>query len=275
MFENIQAILFDIDGTLLTDKIKMLPQTMKALNLLHERGIKLGLASGRRVDQMQSKGNDWNLESDFDIMIGLNGGQLWDKDSGELLSFYPMQPEQIKAAYELLKDFDCNIYTYNIGKTLYSRMDELTNQAMRMFGAREYTVVKNPEELWAESSPKILMRCHYEESLKIEAFMKTHKIPGVQLIRTQSTVLELQDERLDKGNALKLYSQRSGIPIEDIMACGDTSNDNGMIEAAGVGVCMKNGTEDTKAVADYITEYTNNEDGMGKWLLKHVLNVTY
>lgn len=40
------------------------------------------------------------------------------------------------------------------------------------------------------------------------------------------------------------------------------------LELAGVGVCLKNGAQDTKACADYITEFTNNEDGFAKFAEK-------
>ena len=37
--------------------------------------------------------------------------------------------------------------------------------------------------------------------------------------------------------------------------------DISMLEAAGTGICMINGTEDTKKAADYITEADNNHNG--------------
>ena len=41
-----------------------------------------------------------------------------------------------------------------------------------------------------------------------------------------------------------------------------------MLELAGIGVCPKNGVQDTKASADYITLFTNNEDGFAKFAEK-------
>ena len=38
-----------------------------------------------------------------------------------------------------------------------------------------------------------------------------------------------------------------------------------MLELASIGVCLKNGAQDTKASADYITLFTNNEDGFAKF----------
>lgn len=41
-----------------------------------------------------------------------------------------------------------------------------------------------------------------------------------------------------------------------------------MLELAGIGVGLKNGAQDTKACADYITDFTHNEDGFAKFAEK-------
>ena len=50
------------------------------------------------------------------------------------------------------------------------------------------------------------------------------------------------------------------------MAFGDTSNDNDMLKVAGCGVCMINGTDDTKASANAITKHDNDHDGLAIYL---------
>jgi len=84
-------------------------------------------------------------------------------------------------------------------------------------------------------------------------------------------MLEFGDPQINKGFGLKEYEKLYGIHAEDVMAFGDMPNDNELLETAGWGVCLKNGAEDTKACADAVTEYTNNEDGMGHYLYDHVL----
>ena len=50
------------------------------------------------------------------------------------------------------------------------------------------------------------------------------------------------------------------------MAFGDEYNDVEMLEFAGCGVAMKNGSEQAKKVANDITEFTNDEDGLAIYL---------
>ena len=269
MFEKIKAAVFDIDGTLLNDDTLMMPLTKEALITLHNQGCLLGLASGRRVDQMSNSRERWQLPFDFDFMIGLNGGELFIRESSDYESFYPLSCEQVHACYEAVKDFDTNFYTYQPEGSLYLRMDALTEESMRRFKAKSIEIAKNVEELWERPSPKVLMRCTYEESVKIEAYIREHPLEGIRLVRTQPNVLEMMDARLDKGKALLRFAQKQGFSTDEIIACGDTSNDNEMLEAVTNSVCLLNGSDDTKACARFITDYTNNEDGLGRWFRDH------
>lgn len=61
------------------------------------------------------------------------------------------------------------------------------------------------------------------------------------------------------------------LPLENVIAFGDTTNDNEMLEISGLGVCMFNGSEDTKKAADDITEKSNNEDGFAYYMERHFL----
>ena len=54
------------------------------------------------------------------------------------------------------------------------------------------------------------------------------------------------------------------------MAFGDTTKDNDRL-ACCYGVCMANGSEDTKAFSKDVTRYTNNENGVGDYIERHLL----
>ena len=61
----------------------------------------------------------------------------------------------------------------------------------------------------------------------------------------------------------------NGDRIEQTVVFGDSENDLEMIQKCGVSVSMKNGTEAVRAAADYVTGYTNNEDGVFRFLKEH------
>ena len=91
----------------------------------------------------------------------------------------------------------------------------------------------------------------------------------------EKNLLEFMDKDTNKGSGLKIACDILGIPVKSSMAFGDTTNDYSLIETAGIGVCMINGTDDVKEVADHITKYTNNEDGFYHFIQENVFKKTF
>ena len=52
------------------------------------------------------------------------------------------------------------------------------------------------------------------------------------------------------------------------MAIGDNVNDRKMIEQAGLGIAMKNSTPKITEVANYVTDFDNNNDGAARVIEK-------
>ncbi|MDU0968008.1 MAG: HAD family hydrolase [Actinomycetaceae bacterium] len=68
---------------------------------------------------------------------------------------------------------------------------------------------------------------------------------------------------VNKGEGMRVVADHLGVPMADTVAVGDSANDREMLEVAGVGIAMGNGTPQVKAVADWVTAPIN-EDGLEK-----------
>ena len=62
-----------------------------------------------------------------------------------------------------------------------------------------------------------------------------------------------------------------GISQREVVAVGDNNNDLDMISWAGLGIAMKNGLDAALREADYVTQKTNNEDGVAEVIEKFIL----
>jgi hydroxymethylpyrimidine pyrophosphatase-like HAD family hydrolase len=71
--------------------------------------------------------------------------------------------------------------------------------------------------------------------------------------------VEILHPEVHKGHGLKQLCEEIGVPLEEVVAFGDGDNDIEFLQLAGRGVAMKNARETLKAVADEITEWTNDE----------------
>ena len=58
---------------------------------------------------------------------------------------------------------------------------------------------------------------------------------------------------------------------EEIVCFGDSNNDISMFEVCKNSVAMQNADNNLKEKACMITEYSNNEDGLARYLAKYFL----
>lgn len=274
MFENIKLIVADIDGTLVNEERDMLPLTRACLNDLHARGILIGIASGRPIgEHLYAQKNDWNVDFDFDLWIGMNGGQLYDVRKDKTDYFYKLQPETIEEIIMMMRPIKANPFIY-VGEDMLS--EYVDDEMYASMARHKIQCTKVPlERLWKEPTDKILFRLQDASDMpRAEAFASEHPSEKYTAFKTQPTMLEFQDPRVNKGLGVSMYCEANRIDLKDVMVFGDMSNDNGMMQLEGPSICLKNGSDDTKALADYITEYDNDHDGMGHWLIDHFYKET-
>lgn len=262
--ENPELVLADIDGTLVEDATRtMTPFVRRVLQHLHKKGVLFGIASGRPCDELPNTIAQYEMGFEPDFIVGMNGGEVLDTSTGEVSVFDQLQPDRIKTIIEMMQPYDkVNPVIYREHLLVCRFYDDLIRTSEE-HAHKKSIVVKSDDEYWTEPIGKIMFRTQTpEECEEIEAFAKAHIDSSLAAFRTQPTLLEVQDINMNKGVALMEISRRTGIDRSRIVAYGDASNDNEMLKAAGLGVCMINGLPDTKASADVITEKDNDHDGM-------------
>ena len=91
------------------------------------------------------------------------------------------------------------------------------------------------------------------------------------VVLSQIHIFEMLPFGTNKAAALKELAEKLGIEREEIMTIGDGNNDVEMLEFAGIGVAMGNGTESAKKAANYVTD-TNENHGVAKAIEKYILS---
>lgn len=80
--------------------------------------------------------------------------------------------------------------------------------------------------------------------------------------------IELNPAKSNKGTALLKVAEVLGIDKENTIGIGDGENDLELIRMAEHGVCMSHGVDYIKQHANHVTEFDNNEGGVGHFLNK-------
>ena len=81
--------------------------------------------------------------------------------------------------------------------------------------------------------------------------------------------LEVISPGVHKAKPLNTCRVTLELNKKNILAFGDEDNDLEMIEYAGHGVAMKNGIDELKNIANAITPFTNDENGLAKYLQEY------
>lgn len=262
----VKVVVADIDNTLVARHKEMSKNTKDSIKKLNKMGILFGIASGRPY--CQGKGILKGFGIHIDFVISSNGCELIDYKNKKYDTFYLMEPEWIKETFEIMKPFDANgLMVLNDGTQIVQKYDEEVKKSAQYVGLP--TKIADIDEFCIKNF-KIMYRINPDKMSECEKTVKAHKSPCFKGFKTQPEMMEFCNKKVSKAYALEQYCKRMDIALDDVWAFGDTSNDNELLKVAGNGICMKNGSEDTKAIADDITEKTCEEDGFSDYLNKYL-----
>lgn len=262
----VKVIVSDIDNTLVVTHEDMSKATKDTIKKIHDNGILFGIASGRQIVQVKQLVETWSIPVDF--IIGANGCELLDLNTNEYETYFFMKKEWVKEILELMKPFNANAMMVKNGKQTVQKIDDKVLSSAKYMKSKP-NVIKDSNEFCVEC-PKIMFRIDESQMSQCEDYLSKYPSKNYKGFKTQPSMIEFTNINASKGYALKQYCSNKKVDLKDTWAFGDTSNDNDMLEAAGQGICMKNGSTDTKAIADSITEFTCKDDGFAKYMNQHL-----
>ena len=271
---NPKLVVCDIDGTLTRDGTVMPSEyTIDIMKRLSDKGVLLGLASGRDVIQLHQIVKEWNLPFSFSMLIGLNGSEYYDLRNDYQKLLYTLEPEDIRQIItKMLDKFpDLNCSIYRDGQRLLRYEDAMAISSKKR-NNMDNIVVDDISMMWSKPCPKVMFRVSEEVMAQIEPLAIEISNDRFRCCKTQTTMMEFVHAMANKGSALKIYCDDNNIDLSDVIGIGDMDNDNELLLTAGLGVCMINGSDNTKKCADVITEKDNNHDGCAYFLEKEVLD---
>lgn len=259
----------DIDGTITKSDRTTSQRNINTISQIRNKNIIFGLASGRPVEDIINKYKEWGLDSQFDFIIGWNGGQLYDNKTDITYEYNYLNKTEIKEIIEFMQQFDCTVNMYKPGIYLSSKQtDKAWYSAFK--NKRKFVAANKLEDFYDTDNGGIMFRTKLEEMPIIEEKIKTLKNKNYIGFKTQADLMEFAHKNCNKGFALKKYCELHDIDLNDCIAFGDTTNDNEMLKIC-YGVCMKNGSDDTKRCAKIITDIDCDNDGFSDFIEKHIL----
>ncbi|MGM1533934.1 Cof-type HAD-IIB family hydrolase [Bacillus cereus group sp. BceL215] len=264
-----KMIVLDLDDTLLRDDHTISPRTKETLMTAQEQGVKVVLASGRPTFAMRTIAKELHLEEYGSFILSFNGAKIINCKTDEELFSSTLSPEIVHSLYDISKEENVWIHTY-IGDDIITEKNNSYTEIEGQITGMPIVEVNNLKEAVQQPVVKVLMVENPEHLQIVELKLQKQLEGQLSVMRSKPFFLEFTEAGVTKGTSLNKLIQKLGIKREEVIAMGDSYNDQAMIEFAGLGVAMGNAPDDIKEIANYVTD-TNMNDGVAKVVEKFVL----
>lgn len=255
-------IALDLDGTLLNNDSLLTEKTIETIKKLKDEHMVI-IATGRPYLSSIDFYNQLELDTPF---INDNGGYISNPsdDSFNEIKF-PIKGSDIQTILNKGKDYIVSgLYTYKESLYAYNYNKDLA----RAFLAETNSVHEINDTVVDHEPGGMVFMIHAKDMSEFESIVSskvtniTYRLWGT---RGDYSFYEVYKTGVSKWTGikevLKLYPE-----INKIIAFGDDINDIEMLDNADVGVRMKNTKRLTDKVGTTITKYTNEENGVAKFL---------
>ena len=250
---NVSLVIADIDGTICDDNKKISDRTIDVIKRLKAHGVGFGLASGRNTSDLNKFADVWGLDGGFEVLIGLNGSELYDGFTGKNELFNTLTKEQIKEIVLMMEPLDLNPnLIIDQDHHLVKRIDERVKASLKRIN-RDIKVANDISDFWKEDALKIMFRCPVERMPEVKKWVLAHPNPLYNGFQTDPGNYEFAPGNIDKGYAFKVFCDRHHVDSNTVMYFGDMMNDVPMFKACGLGVAMKNASEEALSACDDVT----------------------
>jgi Cof subfamily protein (haloacid dehalogenase superfamily) len=231
----------------------------------------VALASGRVPAAMEHFARLLGMHKQPGYLICNNGTIIQESHTGVLIDEARIEPSIALTAFDMAdaEGFPVQIYEDDI--MYVSRANEFSEYDQKLTGLRQ-VVVSNFRAMVGGGCHKLLIPADPMLLAPLESILRTYLGDTITLFTSKPYFLEILPAHTDKGSALAKVAERMGIKREEVLAIGDSMNDEAMIRWAGMGVAMANGDDRIKNIAALITEKTNDDDGVAEVIEKLILN---
>lgn len=270
-----RLIAMDMDGTLLNSNSEISKRTKDALSLATDKGIYTVFATGRMLKSAINYANRLGLQRPI---ISCNGAIITDSKRNIIYN-EPLDEDIVESILKIAYNNNvyCHFYSedeiytqknpemiekfYNEGASKEERIDIFTYQDIDEVFKKKVNVYKF---IFLEKNEEKLQRVKDE----------LENLGALDISSSWENNIEVTKKGVSKGSSLDFLCKKLDIDKNEVIAIGDNNNDISMIAYAGLGIAMKNGTDEAKEASNLVTPSTNDQHGVAEIIEEYMLGGT-
>ena len=237
-----RAVFFDVDGTLLSEMDRSIPQSTKeAINQLINKGITVVVATGRPYSLCEEF-----VSMGINTIISANGALI--KSGSNVIYKSTLSTESIRdiSAFAELNGHGVSYFTEAFAMNGIGADDQRVMEALK----ETLSITQYPEKMGM--GEEVYCMCLYADDSGAQKYIV--KFPKYRFVRFHTYVMNvLEETEVSKSTAIQKVLDYLKIDKSEAIAFGDGGNDVDMLEYVGLGIAMGNGEPRLKQAADFVT----------------------
>lgn len=272
-----RLLALDIDGTLLDGKREMSDATADAVRHAAARGVVVTVCTGRSLPSAEEAVGHLPLNAPYVLN---NGAMIYDVPSRRARYLRHLPNHLAMDAVRVFRGIGFHPIVYGpLPEVQYFYYDSFDpdNHAFVDYAAQNADRVHRVGDVCEYLRQDITCITVAERSERVRS-RESHireQLPDTEVVFEISPwdrcyhVITVMPSGVSKGDGLRRLAQLLGIDLAEVMAVGDNLNDLEMLDAAGLGVAMGNGTPEVRARADHVTASVN-DDGVARAIERYI-----
>lgn len=264
---NKKLIAIDLDGTTLNQDSMITSKTKETLKKAINAGHHVSIATGRPFRMSHQFYQQLELTTP---MVNFNGAlvhipnQHWDGERETLINR--------EIAFEILsqkKQLNLDFIAAENRDTFFIDSFDFFDEKIFASSRPGEKNLLSPKNLTTNPT-SLLVRTdkRFAEAVSAELTRQFGSYVDVRTWGGPTAILEIVSKGIQKAKGVQEIANYLSIDQQDVIAFGDEHNDLELLDYAGWGVVMANGTDQLKGIADDVTPLSNQEDGLAVYLEK-------
>jgi Cof subfamily protein (haloacid dehalogenase superfamily) len=268
--QKLKIVVFDLDGTLLSDNGTIGENTKNLIRKLREYNVRFTFATGRLHSAITFFAEELDLKVP---LVSLDGSLIKSYPEGKTLFESFVKKKHVKKALDYVKQYTLNVALCHADAIYYTEENYIISQLMEKFGAK-YEQVDSYEDFYDKtleisiagdnknSMKYIWERMSFPYSIGLKSsYFKSHRHDNIYYV-------EIRRKNASKGSGMVRLLKYLKIKPEEAAVVGDWYNDISLFRTKAYKVALANAVPEIKRMSDIITEKSNNEDGASEFLEK-------
>lgn len=259
----------DMDGTLLNDSHQLSNENIASIKSARSSGSNVVITTGRPYSGVEKFLGKLDMDRDNDFVILYNGALIMRTSDKKIISESLISLSELYDLEKMSKQLGVYIHIVTENECISPYENEYASFEAELnfmkFEIKDFAMLDLDTKIY-----KVMFSKDEKELGQIFKDMPRSISDKYELTMSAPFYIDVLKKGVNKTYGVKTLCEDLGLIQKEVMCLGDSGNDINMIEYAGLGIAMGNGSLELRRKADFIT-LSNEENGVSYAIERFIL----